>query len=79
MIWEQYPRVAAENARVKEAILAQWGRRSSTKLKLKLSTLGTSTSMSAEPESRNERGRSAVHLGFIHVQLLGVDQMTFLQ
>jgi len=43
---------------------------------LKLSRLETSTSIGADSESRNKRGRSPPRLGFIHVQLLGVDETT---
>jgi len=46
---------------------------------LKFSRFETSTSIGADPESRSRRGRSLSHLGFIHVQLLGVDEMMFLQ
>ena len=81
MILEQWPRVAPENAKMRVAILSQRGRRrSSTKVELKFSRFGTSMSISAaDSESRRRRGRSLSHLKFIHVQLLGVDEMTFLQ
>ena len=39
----------------------------------------TSTSIGADPESRSKRGKSPPHLGLIHVQLLGPDEMTLLQ
>ena len=46
---------------------------------LKFSRFETSTSIGADPESRSKRGGSSPHLGFIHVQPVGVDEMTFPQ
>ena len=46
---------------------------------LKFSRFETSTSIGADPESRSRRGSCSPHLGFIHVQLLGVDAMALLQ
>ena len=79
-IWEEYPRLALENAKKRVTILLQRGRRRScTKVGLNFSRFGTSTLISADSESRSKRGRSLSHLEFIHVQLLGVDEMIFLQ